>query len=76
MSKDEIIAELHNLSAAELAEVQSKLDEIAGQTWQDSGELTEADKHALDQTLAEYEKSPDAGSSWDEAEARILNKLG
>jgi hypothetical protein len=76
MSKDEIIAELPHLSPAELVEVRTKLDEIVGQVWQDDGELTEADKQTLDLTLAEYEKSPDAGVSWDEVEARILKKLG
>jgi putative addiction module component (TIGR02574 family) len=75
MSKDEIIAELPHLSAGELAEVQSKLDELAGAAWQDGAELSEADKEELDRTLAQYEKSPDAGSPWDEVKSRILSKL-
>ena len=76
VSKDEIIAELPRLSQAELDEVQTKLDELAGRAWRDGAELSDADKQALDATLVEYEKSPDAGSAWDEVEARILNKLG
>jgi hypothetical protein len=41
MSKAEIIAELAHLSPEELAEVQAKLDELAGEAWQDGGELAD-----------------------------------
>ena len=75
MSKAEIIAELPHLSAEERAEVQAKLDELAGEAWQDRGELSDADKQALDAALAEYEKSPDAGNSWDEVKARVQARL-
>jgi len=75
MSKVEILAELPKLTAEELAEVQARLDELAGETWLDGGELTNTDKVALDAALAEYEKNPDAGSSWQEVEARIRAKL-
>jgi len=37
--------------------------------------LTDADKHALDAALTAYEKSPNAGSTWDEVKARIQSKL-
>ena len=75
MSKAEIIAELARLSPADRAEVQAKLDELAGNAWHDRGELSDADKQSLDATLAAYEKSPDAGSSWDQTKARIQAKL-
>ena len=75
MSKTEIIAELPKLSPQDRAEVQAKLDELAADAWQDRGELSVADKQTLDSTLAAYEKSPDAGSSWNEAKARIQPKL-
>jgi len=71
MSKAEIIAQLPPLSAEELADVQAKLDELAGAAWQDRGELSYAEKQALDAALTDYEKSPDAGSSWDEVKARV-----
>lgn len=70
MSKAEIIAELDRLSPDDLSEVQAKLDELAADAWQDRGELSGADKQALDATLAAFEKSPDAGSSWEEVKAR------
>lgn len=75
MSKVEILAELPHLSAADLAEVQAKLDELAGRAWQDRGELSDADKQALDSTLVAYEKSPDAGSSWHDVKARVQARL-
>jgi hypothetical protein len=75
MSKAEIIAELSHLSSDELAEVQARIDELAGAAWQDRGELSDADKKALEAALAEYEKSPNAGSSWDEVKARVQGKL-
>lgn len=76
MSKINILEELPHLSKEDLAEVQAKLDELAGDAWQDHGELSCADKLALDQTLAAYEASPDAGAPWDEAKARVQARLG
>jgi putative addiction module component (TIGR02574 family) len=75
MSKNEIIAELPRLSAEDRAEVQAKLDELAADAWQDRSELSDADKQVLDQALANYEKSPDAGSSWEQVKARVQGKL-
>ena len=75
MSKAEIIAELPKLTTDELADVQARLDELAGEAWLDRGELSAADKSALDAALAEYQKNPEADSSWQEVEARIRAKL-
>lgn len=75
MSKVEILAELPKLTIEELAEVQAKLDELAGNQWLDNGELSSTDKAALDASLSEYETNPDAGSSWEQVEARIKAKL-
>ena len=75
MGKTEIIAALPRLSPEDRAEVQAKLDELAGDAWQDRGELSDADKQTLDATLAAYERAPDAGSSWDEVKARAQGKL-
>jgi hypothetical protein len=75
MSKAEIIAELPKLSPDDLADVQAKLDELAAATWQDRGQLSDADKSSLNSTLLGYEKSPDAGGTWDEVKARVQAKL-
>ncbi len=74
MSKAEIIAELPKLTTDELADVQARLDELAGEAWLDRGELSDADNSALDSALAEYQKNPEVGSSWHEVEARIRAK--
>jgi len=62
MSKTEVLAELPNLKAEELAEIQAKLDELFGEVWLDGGELTDGDKTALNAALLNYQKTPDAGS--------------
>jgi hypothetical protein len=75
MSKAEILAELPKLQPHELAEVQAKLDELMGEVWTDNGELTEADKAALEAALEDYRRDPQAGTPWREALARIRAKL-
>lgn len=76
MSTSQIIAALPTLSPEERAQVQSKLDELAGDAWLDYGELSAADKELLDAALADEAATPDAGASWDEVRRRIQAKLG
>lgn len=75
MSTAEILAQLPKLTTQELAQVQAKLDELAGEAWLDDGELSDGDKTELDATLTKYEKNPNAGSTWEQVEARIRGKL-
>lgn len=75
MSTAEILAQLPKLKADDLAKVQAKLDELAGEKWLDNGGLSETDRAALDAALDDYKTSPDAGSSWEEVKARIQAKL-
>jgi putative addiction module component (TIGR02574 family) len=76
MSKAEILAELPKLTPAERQEVRRKLTEIDSEEWLDANEpLTDTEKALLDARLAAYEKDPDAGSSWEEVEARIRARL-
>jgi hypothetical protein len=49
-----------------------KLDE---QDWLDEGELTEREKAIIEAGLDEFERNPEAGSSWEEARARIVAKV-
>ena len=74
MGKTEIIAELPNLSPEDLAEVQARLDELAGETWHPPADLSDADKSALNAALTDYEKNPDAGSPWDQVKGRVQSK--
>ena len=78
MSKTEILAELPRLETEELAEIQARIEELAVYApdgWLVDDELTEADKTAPDAALAEYQKNPDAESSWQEGEAWIRARL-
>jgi putative addiction module component (TIGR02574 family) len=75
MSTAEILAELPKLAPEDLAKVQAKLDELTGETWSDDAELTDSDKAALDAALADYQKNPDVGSTWEEVKGRIQAKL-
>jgi len=70
MSKAEILAELPKLTREERREVVAKARELDGAEWVDP-DLTEDEKRILDAELAEYEKHPDTGSTWNEVEARI-----
>ena len=76
MSKAEILAQLPKLTAVERQEVRRKLTQIDSEEWLDANEpLTDTEKALLDARLAAYEKDPDAGSSWEEVEARIRARL-
>jgi putative addiction module component (TIGR02574 family) len=76
MSKADILAELPKLTPAERQEIRLKLAGLDGEEWLDADDpLTDAEKVLLDARLAAYEKDPDAGSSWEEVEARIRARL-
>lgn len=76
MSKADILSELPKLTPAERNEIRLKLAAIDGEQWLDSAEpLTNAEKALLDTRLAAYERNPNAGSSWEEVEARVRSRL-
>ena len=78
MSTAEILQELPKLKPEERRVVRARLNELDGvadDAWIDGGELTEEEKAMLDARLAEYEKNPEAGSSWEEVEARLRMQL-
>jgi len=75
MSTAEIIAELEHLTPADRAKVQAKLDQLAGDAWLDGGELSDADRQTLDAAIADYQRSPNAGTPWSEVKARLQAKL-
>jgi hypothetical protein len=75
MSKNRILAELPKLRLEELADVQAKLDELAGEARLADGELSDADKVALDAALIDYQTHPAAGDLWSDVKTRIRAKL-
>jgi putative addiction module component (TIGR02574 family) len=76
MSKTEILEELPRLTTEDRQEIRQKLNEIDGDGWLDGADpLTEHEKALLERRLAAYEKEPDAGSTWEEVEARIQLRI-
>ena len=75
MVKTEILEALPKLSPEERREIRAKLDELDGAEWLDEGELTEQEKKIIEMRLDEYERNLEAGSSWEEAKARIVARL-
>jgi putative addiction module component (TIGR02574 family) len=73
MSKADILEQLPSLKPEERQEIRAKLNELdglSGGAWAND-ELTDAEKSILDRELVEYKKNPEAGSAWEEIEARI-----
>jgi putative addiction module component (TIGR02574 family) len=76
MSTSEILEELPKLTKRERERIRLKLAEIDGDAWLDAADpLTDGEKAILDARLAAYEKDPGAGSTWDDVEARIRDRL-
>lgn len=76
MSKIEILEELPKLTPEDRQEIRQKINEIDGTEWLDGEEpLTDDEKALLEARLAAYEGDPDAGSSWEEVEARIQTRI-
>ena len=77
MSIAEIVEELPKLTAEDRDELRLRLLELDREIWTDSIDaLTDSEKALLDARLAAYRTDPDAGSSWEDVETRLLSKLG
>lgn len=75
MSKAELLSQLDKFTPEERAEIRAKLDELDGDRWLDNDELTPEQKRLLEARLEACEKNPEAGSSWEEVQARIHARL-
>lgn len=79
MSKAQILEELPKLKPVELAEIQSRIEELAvygSDGWLEDGELTEAEKQLIEARLDDAEKHPEKSIPWAEAEARLKARFG
>jgi putative addiction module component (TIGR02574 family) len=77
MSKAEILAELPKLPVEDRAEIQAKLDELAGDGWLDADDpLTDAEKALIESRIEAHEKNPDAAIPWEVFDARLKRRLG
>jgi putative addiction module component (TIGR02574 family) len=70
MSKMEILAELPKLELADRREIFDRICEIEERDLIVGG-ATDEEKALLDRELEEYRQNPEAGSSWNEVEARL-----
>ncbi len=71
MSKSEILEELPKLRADERREIFDRICEMEELALLNGSEPTVEEKAMLDRELEEYRANPEAGSSWDEVEARL-----
>jgi putative addiction module component (TIGR02574 family) len=66
----EILAELPKLELADRREIFDRICEIEERDLLNGG-VTDEEKKLLDRELEEYRRNPEAGSSWNEVEARL-----
>ena len=67
----EILAELPKLELADRREIFDRICEIEERDLLNGGGATAEEKALLDRELEEYRRNPEAGSSWNEVEARV-----
>lgn len=70
MSQTEILAELPKLGVEDRREILDRIYEMEERDLLNGG-ATPEEKALLDRELEEYQRNPEAGSSWNEVEARI-----
>ncbi len=66
----EILAELPRLELADRREIFDRICEIEERDLLNGG-ATDEEKALLDRELEDYRRNPEAGSSWNEVEARL-----
>lgn len=71
MSKAEILNELPRLGLGERREIFERIGEMEDQDLLKGGEPTAEERALLDRELEEFQKNPQAGSTWAEVEARL-----
>jgi len=79
MSKAKILAELPRLTPADLAEIQSRIEELAAYRpdgWRTDCDLTEAEKRLIEARLDDLDRHPEKSIPWAEAEARLKARFG
>jgi hypothetical protein len=74
MSKSEILEELPKLKREERRQIFERLCELEDRDLLNGAEPSAEEKALLDQELKEYQKNPEAGSTWQQVEARMLDR--
>ena len=73
MSKAEILEELPKLKREDRRQIFERLCELEDRDLLNGVEPSAEEKALLDGELKEYQKNPEAGSTWEQVEARALN---
>jgi len=76
MNKAEILQELPKLRSDERQDIFARLCELEERDLLNGVGPTAEEKTLLDREWEDYRKAPDAGSSWEEVEARLLSRGG
>lgn len=74
MSKQDILNELPKLAADERRQIMERLCELQDKDLADGPALSAEEMALLDRELEEYRRDPEAGSSWEEVERRLLSR--
>jgi len=75
MSKSDILSELPKLGRGERWEILEKIWAIEEADLRHGGPLLDGEKDLLDRELKEFQSNPDAGSPWNDVEARLRQSL-
>jgi hypothetical protein len=77
MSKAETLAELPKLGPEDRAEIQAKLEELAGDGWLDANDpLTDEQKALPEARLDDLRKYPEKSIPWSEAKTQLKTRSG
>ena len=76
MSKAEILEALPRLTANDRTQLFARLAELHEADVLDSGTPTQAERLALDEALAEFERDPNSGEPWREVFRQIRESRG
>lgn len=79
MSFTEVLEELPKLTPEELAEIQSRIEDLATygpDGWRTDSDLTEAEKLLIEARLDDLDQHPEKSIPWPEAEARLKARFG
>ena len=71
MSKAEILQELPKLPREDRREIFERIGEMEEQELLNGARPSAEERELLDRELAEFQRNPEAGSSWEEVEARL-----
>jgi hypothetical protein len=74
VSKSEILQELPKLGLEDRREILELICVLEEHDLLNGSEPSAAEKSLLDRELADYRQAPDAGSSWQEVQARLRAK--